>query len=397
VLSFIGSYTNLRGGDIYIDLIRKSEPHPLRVFLQDGSNDLNIFAGSWYMANQGMAKSLAYAGYDVRFEVGTEGHNAKQGGAILPDALKWLWRDYPKPILASQGGGGERQFVTEILDPNHDWELAGEGYDFAEGLATDPSGNVFFCDSASSKIYKMAAADGKVSVFRDATAGTTGLAFSADGTLYAAEAGRLRVASYLPAGQMSVLSLGLQASDLALSAGRGVYFSESGRGRIWLINTANEKRVVFDNTKDGNIQTPYTVRVLPDNSGLIITDFDARSSWSFRFGPNGSLVDGEPYYHLEIPDLMAQGQLRSGARGVAFDDQGYAYFATALGVQICDQPGRVVGIIRKPGPGELTDVTIGGADKQMLYVTAGTKIYRRHLRRRGVLPGANVVLPKPQL
>ena len=70
VLSFIGSYTNLRGGDAYTSLVRKMEPKPLRVFLQDGSNDQNIYSGSWYLANQELAKSLEYAGYDTKFEVG---------------------------------------------------------------------------------------------------------------------------------------------------------------------------------------------------------------------------------------------------------------------------------------------------------------------------------------
>jgi enterochelin esterase family protein len=88
VISFIGSYTNLRGGEIYASLIRKTEPKPLRVFLQDGKNDLNLYAGSWYIANQDMASALEYAGYDSTFVVGTEGHNAKHGGAILPDALR---------------------------------------------------------------------------------------------------------------------------------------------------------------------------------------------------------------------------------------------------------------------------------------------------------------------
>jgi len=97
VLSFIGSYTNLRGADVYLNLIRKMEPKPLRVFLQDGSADLDIYSGSWWMANQAMARSLAYAGYDVKFAPGTEAHNALHGAAVLPDALRWLWRDWPKP------------------------------------------------------------------------------------------------------------------------------------------------------------------------------------------------------------------------------------------------------------------------------------------------------------
>ena len=98
VLSFIGSFADLRGGDIYPALIRKTEPKPLRVFLQDGNHDLNNFAGDWWLANQSMASALTYAGYDVKFVTGDKDHDMIQGGAILPDALRWLWRDYPQPI-----------------------------------------------------------------------------------------------------------------------------------------------------------------------------------------------------------------------------------------------------------------------------------------------------------
>ena len=93
VMSFIGSFANLRGGDVYANLIRKMEPKPLRVFLQDGSNDQNIYGGSWFLSNQAMAMSLDYAGYQVKFEVGTEAHNSRHGAAILPDTLRWLWHD----------------------------------------------------------------------------------------------------------------------------------------------------------------------------------------------------------------------------------------------------------------------------------------------------------------
>ena len=65
-------------------MIRKMEPKPLRVFLQDGSNDQSIYSGSWYLANQSVAKSLDYAGYEVKFEVGTEGHNSRHGAAHRP-------------------------------------------------------------------------------------------------------------------------------------------------------------------------------------------------------------------------------------------------------------------------------------------------------------------------
>lgn len=93
VLSHIGSFTNIRGGHAYPALIRKTEKKPLRVFLQDGSGDLDNLFGNWPLANQEMAAALKFMKYDYKFEFGTEGHNGKHGGAILPESLRWLWRD----------------------------------------------------------------------------------------------------------------------------------------------------------------------------------------------------------------------------------------------------------------------------------------------------------------
>ncbi len=94
VLSHIGSFTNIRGGHVYPALIRKTEKKAIRVFLQDGSNDLDNLHGNWPLANQEMAAALKFAGYDYKFVFGTEAHNGKHGGAIFPDSLRWLWRDY---------------------------------------------------------------------------------------------------------------------------------------------------------------------------------------------------------------------------------------------------------------------------------------------------------------
>jgi enterochelin esterase-like enzyme len=98
VLSHIGSFTNIRGGYIYPFQIRKSRanPKPLRVFLQDGSNDLDNEFGNWPLANQAMAAALKYARYDYHFEYGQGRHSLIHGGAILPESLKWLWREEAK-------------------------------------------------------------------------------------------------------------------------------------------------------------------------------------------------------------------------------------------------------------------------------------------------------------
>lgn len=96
VISYVGSFTNIRGGHNYPAIIRKTEHKPIRVFLQDGKNDLDNLHGSWPLANRQMAAALKFTGYDYKFVMGDGGHNGKHGGAIFPDMLRWLWRDYPK-------------------------------------------------------------------------------------------------------------------------------------------------------------------------------------------------------------------------------------------------------------------------------------------------------------
>jgi enterochelin esterase-like enzyme len=96
VLSHVGSFTNIRGGHVYPALIRKTEPKPIRVFQQDGSGDLDNAHGNWPLANQQMAAALRYAKYDHEFVYGTGAHSGVHGGAILPDSLRWLWRDWQK-------------------------------------------------------------------------------------------------------------------------------------------------------------------------------------------------------------------------------------------------------------------------------------------------------------
>jgi enterochelin esterase family protein len=107
VLSTIGSFVDLRGGHVYPDLIRSTERKPLRVFLQDGLNDnRGLRPGAdpskynaqrdWHAQNIKMVEALTEKGYDVNFTWGIGTHSNKQAGAILPEMLRWLWRDYPR-------------------------------------------------------------------------------------------------------------------------------------------------------------------------------------------------------------------------------------------------------------------------------------------------------------
>jgi enterochelin esterase-like enzyme len=92
VVSHIGSFTNIRGGYVYPALVRKNERKPLKVFLQDGRNDLDNQFGNWPLSNQDMAASLKFAGYDFQFVFGEGTHSGKHGGAIFPETMRWLWK-----------------------------------------------------------------------------------------------------------------------------------------------------------------------------------------------------------------------------------------------------------------------------------------------------------------
>ncbi len=104
VISTIGSFTNIMGGHVCPDLIRQSDPKPIRIFLQDGVNDHRGLRrdGSydptldWHAQNIKMLEALREKNYDVNFTWGIGGHSCKQGGAIMPEMLRWLWRDYPR-------------------------------------------------------------------------------------------------------------------------------------------------------------------------------------------------------------------------------------------------------------------------------------------------------------
>jgi sugar lactone lactonase YvrE/enterochelin esterase-like enzyme len=386
VLSFIGSFTDLRGGDIYPALIRKTEPKPLRVFLQDGSHDLNIYAGDWWLANQSMASALEYSAYDVKFVTGDKDHDMEQGGAILPDALRWLWRDYPQPIAkpAANHSGDKR---TAILDPGHDWESLSQGHTAGRGLAVGAQGNVFFTDINEDRIEEIDA-NGAISGFRERPGRLGGMMFGPDGRLYACERYAQRIMGFAPEQLKTVLSEGVSCEDLAVDKAGGIYFTDPIGTRLWYIDPAGQKRVVYE-----GIAMPSGIHLSPDQSLLYADDFEHRWVWSFQIQVDGSLVNGEPFYRLETQD----DSYFTRAAGMTVDSLGYLYVATELGIQVCDQPGRVVAIINPPPAGQLSGIVFGGPDLQDLYVVAGDRIFRRHVLRKGILPWVPQKPPVPQL
>ena len=118
VLSIVGSFTNIRGGDAYADIVRKSGKKPIRIFLQDGRNDQRGRGRNdtgpydqrrdWFYQNVRLMQALTEKGYDVNYTWGMNRHGSKMGGAILPEMLRWLWRD--QPVSVDPNDAVERSF-----------------------------------------------------------------------------------------------------------------------------------------------------------------------------------------------------------------------------------------------------------------------------------------------
>lgn len=93
VMTHYGSFTNIKGGHVYPDLVRKAAKKDIKIFIQDGSNDLDNIHGNWWLSNLQLEAALKFKGYNYKFEKGTGGHNGKHAGSILPGSLEWLWSD----------------------------------------------------------------------------------------------------------------------------------------------------------------------------------------------------------------------------------------------------------------------------------------------------------------
>ncbi len=385
VLSGVGTYVGLRGGDAYPVLIRKTEPKPIRVFLQDGENDNDIYPGSWWLANQEMLRSLQWAGYDVNHAWGKGGHNGKHMAAVCADAMRWLWRDYPRPITA----GIATKHRMDILIPGQGWEVVSEGYRFTEGGAVNATGEVFFTDIPNNRIHKVSV-DGKVSLFAENTEGANGLEFGPDGKLYACMNGAKKIGRYNEQGQVETVVEGVTSNDLVMLHNGSGYFTDPTTKKVWWFNDRGEKKPV-----DEGIDRPNGIALSPDQTLLSVADSTGRFVYSFQIAANGDLLHKQQYGWLHTPDDTTA----SGADGMTMDTEGRLYVTTKLGLQILDQPGRVHIILPSPNLGKKpANVVLGGPGRDVLYLMCGDKVYRRQVKSKGVMSWEGPITPpKPQL
>ena len=378
VISYIGSFTDLRGGNTFASDIRKYEPRPLRVFMQDGSADQDIYSGSWYIGNQDVAAALRFARNDVQFVVGTQGHSGQQGASILPDALRWLWRDYPAPIRAATA---TPQPIMNILLPNEAWQPVTAPFT-AGALAADSAGDVCVSARPSGQIHKIAP-DGSMSLFVDSKQDVSALAFGPDGRLYAAQNAVKRIVAYDTAGKETVVVKGVTVSGLTIGHQGEIYLTDAKDGKIYFIGK-NGRKVLADAGQpnaSGLALTPDQTLLQVASPGKLLT--------CYQIQPGGALGAKQEFFDIHIPYSMPS----SGANGMTTDTLGWLYVATQSGIQMLDQAGRVNGIIANPERRAASAVVFGGANHDILTIVAEGKIFRRKTKAKGVLSSEPPIKP----
>jgi gluconolactonase len=375
VITGIGSFTNIRAGVWYPAAIRKTERKPLRVFLQEGEKDLDNVHGNWPLSNHDLVAALAFAGYDHKAVFGTEGHGGKHLGAILPDALRWLWRkEEPLPAPAAETKGDLA--LSGLLIPGKDWQPVVEDLKFVDAACSDAAGNFYFSDLGGGTGVQKIATDGTRSVFHDKATGISGMKFGPDGRLYACHNREKRIIAIDPAGAVEVLMTDIGCNDLVVTHKGHVYVTETGKKQIVLIEGAGRSRVV-----DTGITAPNGIALSPDQETLAVSDYAGVAAWAFRIETNGDLKGRMPVF----PYRDFGNTVESKGDGMACDTLGRWYVSTQAGVEVYDFNGRPIGLILAPGPAPITSVALSGPGLNWLFVLTQGKIYKRQVNATGFM------------
>ncbi len=386
VYSNVGSFTHLRGGNVYPSLVRKTEPKPIRVYMSDTSGDIDNAFGSWPWANQQMASALTYMGYDSRFDW-AEGyaHNADFGSSRFPDAMRWLWRSsaHASAVNTKDDLKGDLTLL-KLLIPDQPWEIVASNLGFADAPCSDAAGNFYYSDMKAPGIYRVDASSGaQTEIAKEAV---SGLKFGPDGLLYGCQGAKSQVISIAPlSGEVKVIARNVAPNDLAITADGHIFITETKSKQL------NRIRIDSGDTQvvDTGILRPNGIALSNDGGTLAVSDSGGEFTWTFR-------VDAATQLDAKMPTMTMRlaidpagefrfneappVQIASRGDGMAVDKSGRFYITSAVGVQVFDPTGRLCGVLPKVDPQQpLTSCTLAGTNHSYLYITHGNTIYRRKL------------------
>ncbi len=278
------------------------------------------------------------------------------------------------------------QGIPSVVAASVQAEVVQQNFTFTEGPVGRADGSLLFSDPRVSKTYLLDLA-GKVSVFRENTNGTNGLAFLKNGDLLGAEGDGKRISRRAGDGKVMPLTEGTAArplmapNDVIADAKGGIYFTDPGPrpivpGRktyVYYMPAGAKEPLV----QDDQITRPNGVVLTMDGKTAIVDDTVGDTVFAFDVQPDGSLKNKRPFAKLH--DLPA-GQ-ESGADGMAIDRQDRVYVCTVTGVQVFDKKGQYLGTIKAPK--QPANAAFAGPGKKTLYLTAREGLYKVQMLAQG--------------
>ena len=359
VYTTVGTFVAMRGGHEYPAVVRKTEPKPLRIYMQDGWYDVwNPIFGEWFEYNLLMESAFNFAGYEAFHHWNRGNHSIKYGTLAFPDAMRWLWKGYPARVNKGTSNNG---MLQAILDPAYDW--------VALPIANAVDGDIY------------PAADGKI-VF---TSGNQVCQLDAQG--------QCQVVSTLKSGER-LMGEGLSLRSNTLYK-NGQKVAEGLRACQSVQELADGKYVALCHP---SVKSSSTVSVLSEGTRAVAVAPDYRFCVSAQehthhlistiMDKQGNMLYSEPFYFLHD---LSNGTL-AGAGNMAFDTQGNLYVATPMGIQVADHNGRVRAILSLPA-GQVHSLAFSG---NYLYVRCGEQIFVRQMKAIGHNPKQGAMSYKSQ-
>lgn len=324
-------------------------------------------------------------------------HSPRLIAALCLSALPLAVAAQASPVAHAPGIAGVVSAETPI-------ELIREGFNGTEGPVALPDGSLIFTETTANRITRIAA-DGNTSTFLDNSNGANGLGFTANGDLYAAQVLNPRVGIVHPAAKAKVLADQFEGkpfgrpNDLVVDRQGNVYFTDSGpnpaatqaaasgtasgaapaatpspraetaRPAVYRISAQGAlQRLVAD------IERPNGIQLSPDEKVLYVANSNGEYLLAFDIQPDGSVGPRRDFARLAGGRKLDNGNIASGADGLAVDALGRVYVATAAGVQVFSERGEALGTITLPKAPQ--NLAFAGTDKRSLYIVGRGSAYR---------------------
>ena len=360
VYTTVGTFVAMRGGHEYPAIIRKTEPKPLRIYMQDGWYDVwNPIFGEWFEYNVLMESALNFAGYEAFHKWDRGNHSIKYGTLAFPDAMRWLWKGYPARV---QKGWSNNGMLQDILQQGEEWqELALPVAIDSQNIFATADSSIVFASRAG--IFKVSPAGACVRIGELKTGERLlGEDLTARGTTLYHRGAKVADGLY-----------GLEAAQV-MSDGKYLALCNAkakSKDNVWVIHAGCR-----------------ALAVAPDERFCVTGEQHTHHLLSTIITPQGEMLYSEPFYYLH--DLSNGSQQQAG--NMAFDTKGNLYVATAMGVQVADHNGRVRAILSLPAGG-VQSLAFSG---NYLYVLCGNRLFVRKMNARGHLPASGILKYKSQ-